>query len=141
MKTLKKIKKERKMPSTIKMTTSSMQQAYEIGLMTEKIDFDWSKAKHVMKKVYEEIDELKYEVKSDDKQRQFEELGDVLFTLVQLARHLKLDPDLALQNMNHKFIRRFNTMLKLSKIKPHEFKNLPAKDKELLWKKAKKKLG
>ncbi|MDA7826112.1 nucleoside triphosphate pyrophosphohydrolase [Porticoccaceae bacterium] len=72
--------------------------------------FDWPNAEGVIDKVKEELAELQLEVDSGDKARQEEELGDLMFACVNLARHLSIDPERALAKTNNKFVRRFESM-------------------------------
>uniref|UniRef100_UPI000472CCCB MazG nucleotide pyrophosphohydrolase domain-containing protein n=1 Tax=Komagataeibacter kakiaceti TaxID=943261 RepID=UPI000472CCCB len=72
--------------------------------------FDWDTAAEVAAKVDEEIDELKVELESGDREKIFDELGDVLFTLATLARKLDMDPEACLRQANAKFTRRFTAM-------------------------------
>ncbi len=73
--------------------------------------FDWGKTSEVFAKIEEELDELKLEIDQGMPQDRIEdELGDVLFTVTNLARHLKIDPETALRRTNNKFERRFRSV-------------------------------
>jgi ATP diphosphatase len=72
--------------------------------------FDWPEIGGVFAKVKEELAELQQEVDSDNKARQEEELGDLMFACVNLARHLSIDPERALAKTNNKFKCRFESM-------------------------------
>jgi ATP diphosphatase len=72
--------------------------------------FDWPDISGVFDKVKEEIEELEQEVDSGDRARQEEELGDLMFACVNLARHLSIDPERALAKTNNKFMQRFESM-------------------------------
>jgi nucleoside triphosphate diphosphatase len=88
-------------------------EATKLGSRAAKVGFDWPDATGLFEKLGEEIGELQAELKSDPPAAQArveEELGDLLFTAVNLARHLKLDPESALRAANAKFRRRFNAM-------------------------------
>ncbi len=73
--------------------------------------FDWSNVNEVWSKLDEELEELK-EYLNDDQNRphQLHELGDVILTLIQVARHLKLDPQMALKMASDRFENRYNSM-------------------------------
>ena len=73
-------------------------------------NFDWPNTVGVIEKVKEELAELQQEVASGNKARQEEELGDLMFACVNLARHLSIDPERALAKTNNKFKRRFESM-------------------------------
>ena len=59
-----------------------------------KIGFDWNNFDEVIQKVFEELEELRNAIKVQDKKNSEEELGDLLFTIVNLARHIDVDPDI-----------------------------------------------
>jgi uncharacterized protein YabN with tetrapyrrole methylase and pyrophosphatase domain len=86
---------------------SSLDEAMEIGRLCEKVGFDWPGVDGVLEKVKEEIAELSAESAID---RVDEEFGDVLFSLVQWARHKKIDPDLALRRQLRRFKQRFRSV-------------------------------
>ncbi len=78
--------------------------------MTQKaagVGFDWPDPASVVGKVHEELGEIEEILTSDDRFRQKEEVGDLLFAVVNLARHLKIDAEAALASANRKFRRRF----------------------------------
>ena len=78
--------------------------------LTEKAGrsgFDWPEAAAVLDKLREELAELEHDVRAGDTERAAGEFGDVLFVLANLARHLKIDAEDALQRSNAKFVRRF----------------------------------
>ncbi len=89
----------------------AMIEAAKIGSKAAKVGFDWPDASGLFEKLDEEIAELKAEVGDEpNHEAAFEELGDLLFTAVNLARHLKLDPEFALRAANAKFRKRFGAM-------------------------------
>jgi XTP/dITP diphosphohydrolase len=69
--------------------------------------FDWDRSEQVFEKVQEEIQELHQEVQRSDQERIEAEFGDVLFSLINYARFIKVDPESALERTNKKFIKRF----------------------------------
>ncbi|MBB5055548.1 XTP/dITP diphosphohydrolase/ATP diphosphatase [Granulicella aggregans] len=89
-------------------------EAGKLGSKAAKVGFDWpnadGRAAELFQKLDEEIEELKAEVAISSREAAEDELGDVLFTAVNLARHLKIDPDAALRGANAKFRRRFAGM-------------------------------
>lgn len=72
------------------------------------VGFEWQKAVDVLEKVKEEINELEDGIKNNDIPNIEEEIGDILFVMVNLAKKLEVDPEDALQKANNKFIKRFN---------------------------------
>jgi len=71
------------------------------------VGFDWNDVQDVLNKVQEEFQELKEEIKNNDRDKIKEELGDLLFSVINLARFLSIDPEEALEQTNKKFIQRF----------------------------------
>ena len=88
---------------------SSLQLASKIGKKANKIGFDWNSVDEVWQQFKSEVDELSDEitVKEMSSDRIEDELGDVIFTLSQLARHLNIDPEVAARRGNRKFLSRF----------------------------------
>jgi MazG family protein len=119
-------------PSTI--------QAWKIGRIAEKIDFDWDCSQAVFGQLKSEIDELEVELVSDssDKSKISDELGDVFFTLAQLCRHLGIDPEVAAQDGNRKFLNRFATVEQLAVQRGIDIKTASIETKEKLWRDAKR---
>ncbi|NJL07167.1 MAG: nucleoside triphosphate pyrophosphohydrolase, partial [Methylacidiphilales bacterium] len=72
--------------------------------------FDWGAVAPVIAKIKEEIAEMEAEVAAGDREAAAGEIGDVLFAVVNLARHLGVDPEDALRRTNHKFTRRFHAI-------------------------------
>jgi nucleoside triphosphate diphosphatase len=95
-------------------TMPATMEAARLGSRAAKVGFDWPDANGLFDKLQEEIGELKAELKpssgNQSKSAIEAELGDVLFTVINLARHLKIDPESALRATNAKFRRRFASM-------------------------------
>ncbi len=89
----------------VPMVLPSLARAEKLTRRAAKVGFDWPDVPAVMAKVTEELDEL--ETAATDKQRH-EEMGDLLFAIANLARHLGVDPEAALRDANAKFTRRFH---------------------------------
>ena len=81
--------------------------AKKLQRIAKKIGFDWKNASQTLGKVYEELGELKKAIKKDDKRNIVEEYGDLLFSIINLSRHLKINSEIALKIANNKFERRF----------------------------------
>ena len=110
--------------------------SYKIGKKTHDIKFDWDNAHQVLYKVEEEWQELKEEIvpeKPLSQDRLTEELGDLLFSIAQLARHLKIDPEAACRQANIKFIRRFQEMEDLIKEDKKSIENMNQKQMDEYW--------
>jgi XTP/dITP diphosphohydrolase len=91
----------------------------------------------VWKKVREEMDELEAELERGDQQRSTQELGDLLFAVVNAARLYKLNPDNALEMTNQKFIRRFNYIEEHSIRAGRPLKDMTLEEMDALWNEAK----
>ena len=104
-----------------------------------KVNFDWSEVSAVLAKLKEEVDELEQavEMKQGDA-RVEEEMGDVLFSVVNLCRHLSVDADVALQKSNSKFERRFRLVETLVTEQGKQMTELEEAELEQCWQQAKK---
>ncbi len=87
-----------------------LHRAYQLQKRAARVNFDWSDIKDVFVKLDEEIGELKEAIAAGDRRHVLEELGDVLFSVVNIARFVKVDPAYALELTNAKFIRRFSAV-------------------------------
>lgn len=85
-------------------------QARKVQSRASRVGFDWNKAEDVIKKVEEEVDELKEGISNQDQGNIVEEIGDIIFSIVNLSRFLNVEPEEALRNTTAKFIRRFKQM-------------------------------
>ncbi|MEK2690714.1 nucleoside triphosphate pyrophosphohydrolase [Bdellovibrio sp. GT3] len=115
----------------------ALQRAYKIGKRTEKFKFDWENVEGVMMKVEEEFDELREALDNDVESEIEHELGDVLFSLAQLGRHLKMEPEQVLRKGNARFEERFNKMVELATAEGVDWGLLTTEQKESYWLKAK----
>ena len=93
-------------------TLPPLERALEIQKKVSKVGFDWENVGPVWAKLQEEIDELKEAFHSEDIKDIEQELGDLLFTVVNLGRLMNIDPTLALNGTNQKFIARFHELEK-----------------------------
>jgi MazG family protein len=100
--------------------------------------FDWDRTAQVFDKVREEIGEWEAEVETADPERAARELGDLLFSLVNVARHLGLDPEAALQGANDRFARRFGHLERALESEGKDPKEAGAERLEELWQEAKR---
>jgi MazG family protein len=112
----------------------ALTEAGKIGSKAAKAGFDWPDVHGVVEKLREETAEIEQEVHSGDMKAAGEELGDLLFTAVNLARHLKADPELSLRDANAKFRRRFAVM---EAVAGGPLEKLSAGELEGLWAKSK----
>ena len=115
----------------------SLIKAYRIQDKARNVGFDWEEKEQVWDKVYEELGELKEELKRGDKHRSTEEFGDFLFSLINAARLYHINPDNALEFTNQKFIKRFNYIEEAAKAKGVMIKDLSLAEMDELWEEAK----
>ena len=120
-------------PFEIPKSFPALLRSHKIGKRSKKVDFDWETPEQVLGEVTNEFGELKEALNSKDKDHIEEEIGDLLFTISQLARHLDLDAEKALRLSNNKFVSRFR---KMQELRP-DFDQLSRGEKEKLWSEAK----
>ncbi len=117
--------------------------ALEYQKKAAKVGFDWEKPEEVLAKIEEELQELKEAAalsadrKEASKQRQEEELGDLLFSVVNLARFLNIDPELAIVRTNKKFYKRFSYIEKQLRLRGEKIEHTDLIEMERLWQAAK----
>lgn len=122
------------------MHAPALTSAQKIGVKTNELKFDWENPTQVAYKVEEEWQELKEEMTHAggiNKERVKEELGDLLFSVAQLARHLEIDPELALREANMKFLKRFYSMEDLMREKGAILEDMNQTQMDLYWNEAK----
>ncbi|HTW45850.1 MAG TPA: nucleoside triphosphate pyrophosphohydrolase [Acidobacteriaceae bacterium] len=121
----------------ISRSMPALMEAAKLGSKAAKAGFDWPDVSGLLDKLREETAELEAEIAQGEAAREKagEELGDLLFTAANLARHLKIDPELALRDTNARFRRRFRAMERES---AHPLEELEADDLERLWANAKR---
>jgi tetrapyrrole methylase family protein/MazG family protein len=109
--------------------------AYEISRRAVRVGFEWENIEGVIDKMAEEIKEIKDANSREEKEREF---GDLLFTLVNVARWEDVDAESALREANRKFYQRFSYMEELCRRRGLNFAGLSFKEKDDLWEEAKK---
>lgn len=113
--------------------------AYRIGEKASGVGFDWEKREDVWAKVKEETAEVEAEIATKNKRRLEDEFGDLFFALVNACRLYDIDPELALERTNKKFITRFNGMEEQAAAQGRAFRELSADEMNELWEQQKKK--
>ncbi len=101
------------------------------------VGFDWERADDVLAKLNEEVGELKQALHTADKSAVEEEFGDVLFSLVNYARFIEVNPENALEKTNKKFIKRFRYLEDKAKQAGQRLQDMSIDQMELLWQEAK----
>jgi ATP diphosphatase len=113
----------------VALALPALERAAKLQRRAERTGFDWPDASGPRAKIDEELAELEREIEHP---RMLEEMGDLLFAVVNLARHLNIEPEAALRDANRKFERRFRAIEQAP-----GFKDLPLDRKEELWQRAK----
>ena len=111
--------------------------AFRIQDKVAGVGFDWDKAAAVLDKVKEELEELQKEVDAADSDKMEAELGDVMFSLVNYARFLKINPENALERTNKKFIKRFRHVEFKAQALGKKINELTLAEMESFWQEAK----
>lgn len=112
--------------------------ALRIQEKAKQVGFEWENKEQVWQKVEEENQELLQAVESGDRPHMEEELGDVLFSYINYARFIGVDPETALARTNQKFIQRFNAMEALAGEQGQQLGNLTLQEMDTLWNRVKK---
>jgi XTP/dITP diphosphohydrolase len=107
--------------------------ALRIQDKSKQVGFEWDTTEQVQAKVMEELDELKEAMEENNQDHIEEEFGDVLFSLVNLARFLNVDPELALERTNRKFMDRFNKMEVLAEENGKSLLDMNLEEMDALW--------
>lgn len=101
------------------------------------VGFDWEKPEQVWEKVREELQEFQAEVELNDAEKMEAEFGDVMFSLVNYARFLKIDPENALERTNKKFIGRFQYLEQKAKALNKPLRDMTLAEMDVFWEEAK----
>jgi MazG family protein len=107
--------------------------AEKVQKKAARVGFDWSEAAPVVEKVREELAEVEAEVKSGASEKIEEEIGDLLFSVVNLARKLKVDGETALQRATDKFAKRFRAVEALARERGMTLESKTLAELDLLW--------
>ncbi len=115
----------------------SLMRSTKIQQKAAKVGFDWINVNGAMDKLNEEVSELKEAIKENNKERQTEELGDVLFSVVNVSRFLKIDSEEALYKACDKFTNRFRKVEDLAKERNMDIKKATLEELDSLWEEVK----
>ncbi len=116
----------------------ALAQSLKISKKAAKAGFEWPNLAGVVEKLREEAGELENALQNEGKERAAEELGDLLFTIVNLARWNGINPELALRDTNRRFLERFRHMESVAAQKVRALETLSGEEWEELWQAAKK---
>ena len=118
---------------------TALNTAFKIGKRARSVGFDWNDTDGVVLKIREELSELTEAMDAKNQPAIEEEMGDLLFTMVSLSRHLSKNPETALRKATNKFEKRFKLMEKKLEQKNKEFSELSFDDMNTLWNQVKQK--
>jgi MazG family protein len=126
----------------------ALMEAHQLGVKAARVGFDWRNVDEIFDKLHEEIDELRAAIREHrdaganaeaEHERVREELGDLLFAVTNIARHLQVEPEAALKLTNRKFRRRFRHIERGLKARGREPGESTIEEMEELWQEAKRK--
>jgi MazG family protein len=122
----------------------ALMEAHQLSTKAARVGFDWQEVEDIFDKVKEEIGELRAAIEShaasndeSDHARVREEIGDLIFAVTNIARHLKVDPEAALKLTNRKFRQRFAFIEKQLHIRQQSFQTTTPEELEQFWQEAK----
>jgi len=121
----------------VAMALPALKRAQKLQKRAARVGFDWPAIEPVFAKIEEEIQELKEAMQQRDKMLVHEEMGDVLFSCVNLARHLGVDSEESLRSCNQKFERRFSHIEETLEAKKQPFESQSLDQLEKMWQDAK----
>ncbi|MEX0635152.1 MAG: MazG nucleotide pyrophosphohydrolase domain-containing protein, partial [Ferruginibacter sp.] len=111
----------------------AMVKAIRLQEKSKTVGFEWDTKEQVWDKVKEELNELQEAVHSNDLHKMEDEMGDVLFSLVNFARFLQVDAENALERTNKKFMKRFNGMEAMAKSQNKALHDMNLEQLDALW--------
>src|ERR1700761_5442460 len=125
--------------SGVKAGQPALTRAMELQRKASSVGFDWNNPREVLRKIREEADEIEAALDHGDAGELAGETGDILFALVNLARHVGVDPDLALRGTNAKFERRFGYVEQTLAAQGRSLEQASLQEMDALWDEAKSK--
>jgi len=116
----------------------ALTRAEKLQAKASKVGFDWNDASLVLEKIREETSEIEEALATQDQDNIEEEIGDLLFVVANLARHLSVNPEEALRKANFKFIRRFNYIENNMKLLDKDIQDASLEEMERFWNEARR---
>ncbi|MBQ5573273.1 MAG: nucleoside triphosphate pyrophosphohydrolase [Bacteroidaceae bacterium] len=116
----------------------SLIKAFRMQEKASHVGFDWNNLQGALDKVMEEYKELQVELEAGDSEKAEAELGDLLFSIINVARMYKIHPDNALEKTNRKFMRRFNYVEEKAIEQGKNLKDMTLEEMDALWNEAKR---
>jgi len=125
--------------SSIKAGQPALTRAMDLQRKASSVGFDWNDPREVLRKIREEADEIEAELDRGDKEELAGETGDLLFAVVNLARHVDANPEMALRGANAKFERRFGYIERALAARGRSLDGATLEEMDALWDEAKTK--
>ena len=125
--------------SSIKAGQPALTRAMDLQRKASSVGFDWNDPREVLRKIREEADEIEAELDRGDKEELAGETGDLLFAVVNLARHVDANPEMALRGANAKFERRFGYIERTLAARGRSLESATLEEMDALWDEAKTK--
>ncbi|EJZ21455.1 nucleoside triphosphate pyrophosphohydrolase [Rhizobium sp. Pop5] len=122
---------------SVQRSFPALTEALKLQERAAKVGFDWSAPEPILDKIEEEIGELRVALKEGDRAKVSDELGDLIFAVVNIGRHVKADPEQALRGTNTKFRRRFNHIEHVLKAEGETLEAASLERMEEIWQAAK----
>ncbi len=122
----------------VPVSLPALVKAHRIQDKVRSVGFDWEDRTQIWNKVDEELKELRQEFESGDDKKMEAEFGDLIFSLVNAARLYNIDPEMALERTNKKFIKRFNYLESQTLKKGRSLKDMTLAEMDVYWEEAKK---
>ena len=119
----------------------ALKRAQKLGKRASRVGFDWPDRQGVREKILEELDEIQSAIGTRDAEEMEAEFGDVLFSVVNMARHLDIDPEKALTDANYKFERRFRDMEREIAESGKRLRDFNLETLDKYWRAAKNRVG
>ena len=119
--------------SGVPKSLPALVKAIRIQEKAKQVGFEWDQKEQVFEKIQEELGELQDAVSANDPRQIEEEMGDVLFSLINYARFLNTDADLALERTNQKFMKRFQQMEELAQQEGKQLQNMSLDEMDAIW--------
>lgn len=117
----------------------ALMKAFKVQEKAARVGFDWDSVDGALNKVYEELQEIQEVYKSEKSEKIKEEIGDLLFAVVNVARFLKVDPELALREATKKFVKRFKYVEEEAKRQNKDLSKMTLEEMDILWEQGKNK--
>lgn len=122
----------------VPMSLPALVKASRIQDKVAGVGFDWEEPQQVFEKLQEELAELQHEIDEHNQDKMESEFGDVLFSMINYARFLNINPEDALERTNKKFIKRFQYLEEKAKEKSKSLKDMTLAEMDVFWEEAKK---